>query len=158
MSVPGKREAKVIAKNRRAFHEYEIMETYEAGLELTGTEVRSLREHNCQLTDCFALIRNGEAWMHNVHIAPFAQGNINNPDPDRKRKLLLHKKEIRILQEQVREKGMALVPLKMYFKENGLVKVELAVARGKKLYDKRASMKERDARRDIDRAMKEHSR
>ena len=158
MSAPGKREAKVIAKNRRAFHEYEIVETYEAGLELTGTEVRSLRENNCQLTDCFALVRNGEVWMHNVHITPFAHGNINNPDPDRKRKLLLHKKEIRALQEQAKEKGMALVPLKMYFKENGLVKVELAVARGKKLYDKRASMKERDTRRAIDRALKERSR
>ena len=158
MSAPGKREAKVIAKNRRAFHEYEIVETYEAGLELTGTEVRSLRENNCQLTDCFALVRNGEVWMHNVHITPFAHGNINNPDPDRKRKLLLHKKEIRALQEQANEKGMALVPLKMYFKENGLVKVELAVARGKKLYDKRASMKERDTRREIDRALKERSR
>ena len=112
----------MIAKNRRAFHEYEIVETYEAGLELTSTEVRSLRENNCQLTDCFALVRNGEVWMHNVHITPFAHGNINNPDPDRKRKLLLHKKEIRALQEQAKEKGMALVPLKMYFKENGLVK------------------------------------
>lgn len=158
MSAPGRREEKVIAKNRRALHEYEIVETLEAGIELTGTEVRSLRERNCQLTDCFALVRGGEVWLHNVHIAPFAQGNINNPDPDRKRKLLLHKKEIRMLQEQAREKGMALVPLKMYFKENGLVKVELAVARGKKLHDKRASMKERDARREIDRALKERSR
>ena len=148
----------MIAKNRRALHEYEIVETLEAGIELTGTEVRSLRENHCQLTDCFALVRDGEVWLHNVHIAPFAQGNINNPDPDRKRKLLLHKKEIRMLQEQAREKGMALVPLKMYFKENGLVKVELAVARGKKLHDKRASMKERDARREIDRALKERSR
>ena len=148
----------MIAKNRRAFHEYEIVETYEAGLELTGTEVRSLRENNCQLTDCFALIRDGEVWLHNVHIPPYLNGNIANPDPDRKRKLLLHKKEIRALQEQAKEKGMALVPLKMYFKENGLVKVELAVARGKKLYDKRASMKERDTRREIDRALKERSR
>ena len=158
MSAPGKREAKVIAKNRRAFHEYEIVETYEAGLELTGTEVRSLRENNCQLTDCFALVRNGEVWMHNVHITPFAHGNINNPDPDRKRKLLLHKRQIRQLQERVREKGLALVPLRMYFKENALVKVELAVARGKKLYDKRASMAERDSRREVERALKERSR
>lgn len=158
MSAPGKREAKLIAKNRRALHEYEMLETYEAGIELTGTEVRSLRENNCQLTDCFALVRNGEVWMHNVHITPFAFGNINNPDPDRKRKLLLHKSQIRVLQEKVKEKGMALVPLKMYFAENGLVKVELAVARGKKLYDKRASMKERDTKREIDRALKERSR
>lgn len=148
----------MIAKNRRAFHEYEIVETYEAGLELTGTEVRSLRENNCQLTDCFALVRNGEVWMHNVHITPFAHGNINNPDPDRKRKLLLHKKQIRQLQEQVKEKGMALVPVKMYFKDNSLVKVELAVARGKKLYDKRATMAARDSRREVERALKERSR
>lgn len=153
-----KREEKVIAKNRRAFHEYEILETCEAGIELTGTEVRSLRENNCQLTDCFALVRNGEVWLHNVHIAPFLQGNINNVDPDRKRKLLLHKKEIRRFEQLTREKGMALVPVKMYFKDNSLVKVELAVARGKKLYDKRASMAERDSRRDIERALKERSR
>ena len=96
--------------------------------------------------------------MHNVHITPFSHGNINNPDPDRKRKLLLHKKQIRYLSEATREKGMALVPLKMYFKENGLVKVELAICRGKKLYDKRASMKERDTKREIDRALKARSR
>ena len=153
-----KRQEKVIAKNRRAFHEYEMVETYEAGIELTGTEVRSLRENNCQLTDCFALIRDGEVWMHNVHITPFAHGNINNPDPDRKRKLLLHRKQIRMLHQQVKEKGLTLVPIKMYFKENGLVKVELALAKGKKMYDKRESMKERDTKREIDRVMKERYR
>ncbi|RNL44768.1 SsrA-binding protein SmpB [Paraeggerthella hongkongensis] len=153
-----KREAQTIAKNRKAFHEYEILETLEAGIELTGTEVRSLRENHCQLTDCFALVRNGEAWLHNVHIPPYTHGNIANVDPDRKRKLLLHKKEIRQLQEQVKEKGMAIVPLKMYFKENSLVKVELAVARGKKLYDKRASMAARDSRREVERALKERNR
>ncbi len=152
-----KREEKTIAKNRRAFHEYEILETFEAGIELTGTEVRSLRENHCQLTDCFALIRDGEVWLNNVHIAPFSQGNINNADPDRRRKLLLHKNQIRFLQQKVAEKGMTLVPLRMYFKENGLVKVELAVARGKKLYDKRSAMKERDTKREIDRALKERT-
>mgnify|MGYP000276149026 CR=1 FL=1 len=153
-----KREAQTIAKNRKAFHEYEILETLEAGIELTGTEVRSLRENHCQLTDCFALVRNGEAWLHNVHVPPYTHGNVANVDPDRKRKLLLHKKEIRQLQEQVKEKGMAIVPLKMYFKENSLVKVELAVARGKKLYDKRASMAARDSRREVERALKERNR
>lgn len=153
-----KREAQTIAKNRKAFHEYEILETLEAGIELTGTEVRSLRENHCQLTDCFALVRNGEVWLHNVHIPPYTHGNIANVDPDRKRKLLLHKKEIRQLQEQVKEKGMAIVPLKTYFKENSLVKVELAVARGKKLYDKRASMAARDSRREVERALKERNR
>ena len=152
------RGKKMIAKNRRAFHEYEILETYEAGLVLSGTEVRSLRENNCQLTDCFALIRGGEAWLHNVHIAPFSHGNISNVDPDRKRKLLLHRREIRVLEQKTKEKGFALVPLSMYFKENSLVKVELALARGKKLYDKRQSIAKRDAQRDIDRAMKERYR
>ena len=153
-----KREEKTIAKNKKALHEYEVLETYEAGIELTGTEVRSLRENHCQLTDCFALIRGGEAWLHNVHIPPYANGTIANPDPDRTRKLLLHKRQIRLMQEQVKEKGMALVPLRMYFKDNSLVKVELAVARGKKLYDKRASMAERDSRREVERALKERSR
>lgn len=153
-----KRDEKTIAKNRRAFHDYEILETYEAGIELTGTEVRSLRDNHCQLTDCFVLVRGGELWLNNVHIPPFAQGNLANPDPDRKRRLLMHKRQIRYLEEKVREKGLAIVPLKLYFKDNGLVKVEVALARGKKLYDKRESMKERDSKRDIERAMKERSR
>lgn len=153
-----KKEETLIAKNRRALHEYEVLETFEAGIELTGCEVRSLRENNCQLTDCFALVRHGEVWLNNVHIAPFSQGNINNADPDRKRKLLLRKRQIRYLGEKVSEKGLAIVPLKMYFNANGLVKVELALARGKKLFDKRASMKERDSKREIERALKERSR
>lgn len=153
-----KRERKLIAKNRRAFHEYEILERFEAGVELSGTEVRSLRENNCQLTDCFVLIRGGEAWLHNVHIAPYRNGNIANVDPDRKRKLLLHKKEIRLIEQKVRERGMAVVPTQMYFKENSLVKVEIAVARGKKIHDKRQSIAERDQQRDIQRALKERVR
>lgn len=153
-----RREKKSIAKNRRAFHEYEILETYEAGLVLTGTEVRSLRENNCQLTDCYALIRGGEAWLHGVHIAPYRNGGWDNVDPDRKRKLLLHRREIRLLEQKTREKGLALVPISMYFNEDSRVKVELAVARGKKLHDKRQAMAERDAKRDIDRALKERNR
>lgn len=153
-----KRERKTIAKNRRAFHEYEILERFEAGIELSGTEVRSLRENNCQLTDCFVLIRGSEAWLHNVHIAPYRNGNIANVDPDRKRKLLLHKKEIRLIEQKVRERGMAVVPTQMYFKENSLVKVEIAVARGKKIHDKRQSIAERDQQRDIQRALKERVR
>lgn len=153
-----RREKKPIAKNRRAFHEYEILETYEAGLVLTGTEVRSLRENNCQLTDCYALIRGGEAWLHGVHIAPYRNGGWDNVDPDRKRKLLLHRREIRLLEQKVREKGLALVPISMYFNEDSRVKVELAIARGKKLHDKRQAMAERDAKRDIDRVLKERNR
>lgn len=149
---------KLIARNRRAFHDYEILETYEAGVELTGTEVRSLRDNNCQLTDCFALVRGGQVWLNNVHIPPYKNGNLNNVDPDRCRRLLLHKREIRILEEKTREKGMALVPVKLYFKRNALVKLELAVCRGKKLYDKRAAMAARDAQREIERALKARSR
>ena len=121
------REKKQIAKNRKAFHEYDILETFEVGVVLSGTEVCSLRENNCQLTDCFALIRHGEVW---------------------------HRNQIRYLEEKTRERGMALVPLNIYFAQNGLVKIELAVARGKKLYDKRASMAERDSKREIERALK----
>ena len=153
-----RKKGRDIARNRRAFHDFEILETFEAGLELVGTEVRSLRDNNCQLTDAFALIRGGEAWLNSVHIPPFSHGNLNNVDPDRKRKLLLHKKQIRYLASKTQEKGLALVPLKMYFKDNGLVKVELALARGKKLYDKRESMKKRDTAREIDRALKERTR
>ena len=149
---------KTLVTNRRARHEYTIDETYEAGIELKGCEVRSLRENHCQMTDCFALIRDGECWLHNVHIAPYSHGNIANPDPDRKRKLLLHKRQIRLLHEAVKEKGMALVPLEMYFDENGRVKVRLAMARGKKLYDKRAAQAARDSKREIERALKERSR
>lgn len=153
-----KKQFQDIARNRKALHDYEVLETYEAGIALTGTEVRSLRDNHCQLTDCFVLARGGELWLNNVHIPPFAQGNLANPDPDRKRRLLMHKRQIRYLEEKVREKGLAIVPLKLYFKDNGLVKVEVALARGKKLYDKRESMKERDSKRDIERAMKERSR
>ena len=152
------KEKKQIAKNRKAFHEYEILETFECGIVLTGTEVCSLRENNCQLTDTFALIRRGEVWLNGLHISPYSHGNIANPDPDRKRKLLLHRNQIRYLEEKVREKGMALVPIGMYFATNGLAKVGLAVARGKKLYDKRASMAERDTKREIERAMKSRMR
>lgn len=149
-----KREEKILAKNKKAFHEYEILERFEAGIVLAGTEVRSLRDNNCQLTDSFALVRDGEMWLHNLHIPPFKQGNYNNQDPDRKRKLLLHKKQIRELQKATQEKGMAVVPLKIYFASNSLVKVEIALARGKKLYDKRATMAERDSKREIQRALK----
>ncbi|MCI9628198.1 MAG: SsrA-binding protein SmpB [Eggerthellaceae bacterium] len=146
---------RTIAKNRKAFHDYEILETFEAGIELTGTEVRSLRDNNCQLTDTFALIRDGQAWLNNLHIAPFTNGNIANVDPDRKRRLLLHKKQIRYLAEKTQEKGLSIVPLKIYFNDRNLVKVEIALARGKKLYDKRNSMKERDVQREIARTLKE---
>lgn len=153
-----KREETLIARNKKAFHEYEILEHYEAGIVLTGTEVRSLRDNNCQLTDCFALVREGEVWLHNLHIAPYSHGNLSNVDPDRRRKLLLHKRQICELQQATKERGFALVPLKMYFSKNALVKLELAVGRGKKLYDKRADMAERDSKRTLERALKERRR
>ena len=141
MPNPGaKREKKTIAKNRTARHEYFIDETYEAGIELTGTEVRSLRERACQITDSFALIRNGEAWLHNVHIRPYSNGGVWNVDPDRRRKLLLHRRQIDYLDGKLRQRGLALVPLEMYFDENNRVKLQVGLARGKKLYDKRADM------------------
>ncbi|EEZ61875.1 SsrA-binding protein [Slackia exigua ATCC 700122] len=152
------REKKPIAKNRRAFHDYEIIETFEAGIVLSGTEVCSLRENNCQLTDTFALIRHGEAWLHGLHIPPYSHGNIANREPDRVRKLLLHRRQIRYLEQKTRDAGMAIVPISVYFDANGRVKVEIAVARGKKLYDKRAAMAERDSKREIERAMKVRSR
>ena len=151
-------EIKTIAKNRKAFHEYEVMDRFDAGLVLTGTEVRSLRDNHCQLTDSFILIRGGEAWLNNLHITPFLNGNINNVDPDRRRKLLLHKKEILQLEKAVQEKGMAIIPIELFFSKNALVKVKIAIARGKKLHDKRASAAKRDSDREIARAMKENYR
>jgi SsrA-binding protein len=149
---------KAIVKNRKAFHDYHIEETFEAGIALTGTEVRSLREGGGQLADAFALIRGGELWLLGLHIRPYSHGNRANVEPDRRRKLLMHKKQIRYLEEKVKQAGMALVPLRLYFSTTGLVKVELGLGRGKKGYDKRASMAERDSRREVERALKEHSR
>lgn len=149
---------KPIAKNRTAAHDYFIDETLEAGLVLTGTEVRSLRERNCQITDSFVLIRNGEAWLHGVHILPYSNGGVWNADPDRKRKLLLHRKQIDYLRSKVETQGAAIVALQLYFDEHNRVKVQIGLARGKKLYDKRADMAKRDMDREIRRALKERSR
>ncbi len=147
-----------IARNRRAYHDYEILERFEAGIELAGTEVKSLREGNCQLADSFVFIRNGQAWLNNLHISPYADGSYNNVDSDRRRRLLLHRKQIRVLAQKVAEKGYAIVPLRLYFSPRGLAKVEIALARGKKLYDKRQAMAQRDAKRQIERALKERNR
>ncbi len=151
-------KSKGIASNRRAFHEYEVIERFEAGIVLTGTEVRSLRDNGCQLTDCYALIRKGECWLLNLHIPPYRHGGFDNGDPDRKRKLLLHRRQIRLLEQKTQERGLALVPLSIYFNDDGRVKVEIALARGKKLYDKRQTIAKKDAQRDIERALKERSR
>lgn len=145
---------KVAATNRRAHHEYFILETIEAGIALTGTEVKSLRQGKANISDAFARVDSGECILYDMHVSPYDFGNRFNPDPRRPRKLLLHKKEIRKLHSEIREKGLTLVPLKLYF-VRGMVKVELGLAKGKKLYDKRDDIAKKDANRRIDRAMKE---
>ncbi len=145
---------KVVARNRKAYHDYFIEETYEAGLVLTGTEIKSIRAGKVNLRDSFAQIRQGEGYLHNMHISPFEQGNRFNHEPTRARKLLLHKYEIDKLIGLTKEKGYALVPTKIYLKD-GMAKVEIALAKGKKLYDKRATVAKRDADREISRALRE---
>ncbi|MEC4686312.1 MAG: SsrA-binding protein SmpB [Nitrospirota bacterium] len=144
---------KVVCQNRKAYHDYHIEETYEAGIVLTGTEVKSLREGKANLQDSYVIIKDGEAFLLNCHISPYKYGNIMNHDPVRTRKLLFHKKEIQRLMGQAAQKGSSLIPLKIYFK-GPYVKVEVALARGKRLYEKRERIKEREAKREIERALK----
>ena len=139
---------KIVATNRKARHEYEVLDTFEAGIVLQGTEVKSLRQGKANLKDSYATIKNGEVFLLNMHISPYEQGNVYNHDPTRTRKLLLHKSEINRLIGKVEEKGMTLIPLKLYFKR-GKAKVELALARGKKLYDRRRDIAKRDAEREL---------
>lgn len=144
---------KIIVSNRKVYHEYEVLQTQEAGIALQGTEVKSLRAGKVNLGDAYCRVtENMEVWLMNAHIAPYDFGNIHNHDPLRERALLLHKNEIRRLYGQVREKGLALVPTKLYFK-NGRVKIEIALAKGKKLYDKRESLKKKESQRDMARAV-----
>ena len=145
---------KVISNNKKAYFLYEIIETYEAGIQLTGTEVKSLREGRVNLRDGFAQIRNGEAWLLNVHISPYqASGAYFNHEPRRTRKLLLNRREISKLTGSIEQKGLTLVPLKMYFKGNW-VKISIGLGRGKKIHDKRETIKRRQDQRDMARAMK----
>ena len=147
---------KVIADNRQARYQYHILETYEAGIELKGTEVKSIRAGKCNVRDSYALIREGEAWLLNLHISPYqAASEFFNHEPRRTRRLLLHKQEIRKLIGKVEQQGLTLVPLKLYFKQ-GRVKVVIALAKGKKLYDKREDIKKRDDKRAMQRAMKQY--
>ena len=129
---------KVIATNKQAYKNYHILETYEAGIELKGTEVKSIRQGKVNFKDSFCKVKNGELILYNLHIAPYSHGNFFNHDPERPRRLLMHKKEIIRLGSKVKERGLTLVPTKLYFNDRGFVKVEIAVARGKKLYDKKA--------------------
>lgn len=143
---------KTIASNRKAFHDYAIQDTNEAGVVLSGTEVKSLRKNGCSLVDGFVRLKDGEAWLVNVHIPPYEQGTFfSQHEPRRDRKLLLHKKELARLSGKLQEKGLTLLPLRMYFRRNH-VKVEVGLGRGKKMYDKREAIKEREVRRELERA------
>ena len=144
----------VVCKNKKAFHDYHIDQTFEAGIVLKGPEVKSLRAGKGNLRDGYAQMKDGELFLYNVHISPYSFATNMVQDPLRVRKLLLHKRELRKLIGKLHEKGIALIPLKIYFIGNGKAKVELALARGKKLYDKRASLKEKQSKRDIDRDMR----
>ncbi len=155
--MPGKQGIKLVANNKKAYHDYFIDDTYECGIELFGTEVKSVRMGHASIKEAFVRIeKDGQVWVHGMHISPYEKGNIFNRDPLRSRKLLMHKQEIRRLFGKIREKGFTLVPLQVYLK-GSLVKVEIGLARGKKLYDKRQDIAKKDARRDMERAFKERN-
>ena len=160
--MPGKkgneRQIKVIARNSTARHNYEIGETWEAGIELSGSEVKSLRERPSQITDTYCVVRGGQLWLVGMHIHPYSYSSAWGVDPDRRRRLLMHKRQIRYLDEKLRDKGTAIVPLQMYFDEHNRVKVQVGLGHGKKLYDKRRDLAARQVDRDIQRALKERSR
>ena len=157
MAAQAKQTNRSIAANRKARHDYFVIEAMEAGIELVGTEVKSLRMGQVNLKDSWVEIEDGELLLHGMHISPYEKGNIFNKDPLRPRRLLMHRKEIRRLAQQIKMEGYTLVPLSLYFK-GSMVKVELGLCKGKKLYDKRAATAERDAKRAIDRAIKSQSR
>ena len=148
------KDSRLIANNKKAYHDYFIDDKYEAGIALHGTEVKSVRMGKCSIKEAFVRIENGEVFIYGMHISPYEKGNIFNRDPLRVKKLLLHKDEIRKLTGKVQEKGYTLVPLQVYFK-NSLIKVEIGLARGKKLYDKRADIAKKDLRREAEREFKE---
>ncbi|MDO8926655.1 MAG: SsrA-binding protein SmpB [Sideroxyarcus sp.] len=148
---------KLICSNKKAYHDYFIEEKLEAGLVLQGTEVKSLRAGKANLSDSFMLVREGEAYLHNLNISHYEFGNRQNHTPDRNRKLLLHRREIDRLYGRIREKGLSVIPLRLYFKD-GLVKVEIGLAKGKKLYDKREDMKAKDSQREMSQALKARNR
>ena len=154
---PKGRGIKPVAQNRKAFHDYFILERFEAGVELFGTEVKSIRSGNVNLKDSFCTVKDGELFAYGIHISPYEKGNIFNRDPLRPKRLLMHRREINRLQARIAQDGLTLVPLSVYLKDS-LVKIALGLARGKKLYDKRESAARRDADREIDRTMKERNR
>lgn len=148
---------KMVTENRRARHDYHVLERFEAGIALRGTEVKSLRDGKMMLKDSYAEVRQGEMYLVGAHISPYEQGNLYNHEPERARKLLLHKREIVRLGAQVAEKGLTVVPLRVYFTK-GIAKVELGLCRGKQTFDKRATVRERDEKRELDRAVKQFTR
>lgn len=154
--VPKQQGIKEITSNRKAFHEYFVLERFEAGIELAGTEVKSIRAGNVNLKDAFCTVKNGELFVRGMHVSPYEQGNIFNRDPVRPRRLLMHKREILKLNARIMQDGVALIPLSLYFKDSR-VKVELGLCKGKKLHDKRDSEADRQSKRDIDRIMKERN-
>jgi SsrA-binding protein len=148
---------KIVAENRKAFHDYFIEDRVEAGIILTGTEIKSIRNGKINLKDSYARINNGEVWVYQMHISPFEQGNRYNHEPLRPRKLLLHRSEINKLVGKIQQQGLTLLPIKVYLK-NGMAKVELAVGQGKKNYDKRQALAEREGKRDIERALRDRNK
>ena len=154
--MPKQQGIREIAQNRKAFHDYFVLEKYEAGIELAGTEVKSVRAGQVNMKDSYCSIKNGELFLRGMHISPYEKGNIFNRDPVRVRRLLMHKREINRLNSQVMQQGVALIPLSLYFKDSK-VKVEIGVCKGKKLYDKREASAKKDAQRDMDRVMKERN-
>ena len=152
-----KQAVKQLASNRKAYHDYFIEDKFEAGIELAGTEVKSIRKGNVNLKDSFCAVKDGEMFLYGMHVSPYEQGNIFNKDPDRPKRLLMHKREIRKLHDLQKQDGYALIPLSLYFKDSR-VKVELGLCKGKKNYDKRDAIAKRDAKREMDRAMREKNR
>ncbi len=157
MSSPTHSNDKKVAVNRKARHDYFILDSFECGIVLTGTEIKSVRAGNLNLKDSYASIENGELWLYGMHISPYEMGNRFNRDPMRKKKLLLHKREIMKLFGESQQQGLSIIPLELYIK-NGRAKLEIGLCKGKKLHDKRDSDAERESRREIDRAMKERNR
>ena len=155
--MAGKESVKIMANNKKAYHDYFIEEKFEAGIELAGTEVKSIRMGNLNLKDSFCLIKDGQMTVVGMHVSPYEKGNIFNKDPRRTRRLLMHKREIMRLYGRIKQDGYSLIPLSVYFK-NARVKLELGLAKGKKLYDKRDAAARRDAKREMDRAMKTRDR
>ena len=147
------KDEKTISVNKKAYHDYHISDTYQAGMVLTGTEIKSIRAGKVNLKDSYARVENGEIWLYGMHISPYGMGNRYNHEPERKRKLLLNREEIRKLIGRMKESGLTLVPTKLYF-QNGWAKLEIGIGKGKKLYDKRETIAKKDTQREVDRALK----